>query len=447
MTAPLLIQNALIPDFETMTLAPGEIKISGGRIERVGPAVGREGGEELLDAGGMLCLPAFVDCHTHLVQSLQKGMLDDLNITDWLVGMLGTQSALTDEQWYWGVMLGLAQGLRFGVTTFHEMTYYPHIDAAVQAYLDAGARVTFGLGATDIAENEKIPVLGIDAALRQAEDIYTRYHAQGGGLIRTAVAPQGLPACSAELMREMKAFARERDLTFHTHLAEGKRETESVRHRTGYGEGEALFRLGVLDERTVLAHSIWLSQEEIGLIAQSGATVAYCPSTNMKLSDGTAPIAAMAAADVNVALGCDGEASSSNRDIIREARTGAYLQKVATLDPAVLSTRQLYAMMSENGAKPLGYPGLGRLESGAVADLVLVDMDDISLLNPRACLSNLLFAGSGFQVDTVLVEGRVRLRKKQFTDLDADKIRFEAERVFGALYPCQRGDRPCRKAT
>ena len=129
-------------------------------------------------------------------------------------------------------LLGLLQGLRFGVTTFHDMIQYPWVDAAAEAYNRAGLRVVMGLGATDVAENEKTYMVGLDNSLRQAEDIYTRFHNTNGGLIRTDVAPLGLPACSKELMQALKAFSRDRGLTFHTHLAEGRMETEQIRART-----------------------------------------------------------------------------------------------------------------------------------------------------------------------------------------------------------------------
>ena len=151
----------------------------------------------------------------------------------------------------------------------------------------------------------------MDECLRQAEELYHKWH--GRGLLRTAAVPQGRPACTPELMRALKQFARERGLLYHTHLAEGKAETERIRAWTGRGEADELAHLGVLDESTILAHSIWLTQEEITLLAQSHAVVAHCPSTNMKLSDGAPPIAELLASGARVGFGCDGEASSANR--------------------------------------------------------------------------------------------------------------------------------------
>ena len=341
----LLIKNALLPDFDTLITTPSDLLIENGRFTAIAPQLTADC--ETLDARGMLLLPGMADIHTHMVQSLTKGPLDDLNITQWLQKMLAAQWSLTEEEWYYGVLLGCLQSLRYGVTAINEMTYFPHIDAVVQAYQDAGIRATFGIGATDIAENEQTKVTSVDECLTQAEYLYDRWH--GKGLLRTAAVPQGRPACTAELMVALKRFARERGLVYHTHLAEGKAETDRVRAWTGRGEAEELAYLGVLDENTILAHSIWLSDAEIELLAQTKAVVAHCPSTNMKLSDGAPRIAQMLQAGVRVGFGCDGEASSANRDLLREARHGSYLQKVLTLDPTVLPAGQCYRMLTETG--------------------------------------------------------------------------------------------------
>lgn len=163
----LLIRNVLLPDFASLTTAPADVLIDGGRFADIAPRLPADCAS--VDGRGRLMLPGMADLHTHMVQSLTKGPLDDLNITQWLKKMLAVQWSLTDEEWYWGVLLGCLESLRCGVTAINEMTYFPHIDAVVQAYQDAGIRATFGVGATDIAENEVTRVTSVDDCLRQAE--------------------------------------------------------------------------------------------------------------------------------------------------------------------------------------------------------------------------------------------------------------------------------------
>lgn len=423
----LLIQNVLKPDFATLLCERCDVLIDNGQFVSFAPNQSCEQAQ-VVDGQGMLLLPAMADTHTHMVQSLTKGPLDDLNITDWLKKMLKVQWSLTEEEWYYGVLLGCLQALRCGVTAINEMTYFPQIDAVAKAYQDAGLRVTFGIGSTDIAENPQVQVISLEENLRRADYIYQTYH--GKGLLRTSVAPQGRPANTPELMRAMKRFADERGLIFHTHLAEGKFETDKVREWTGRGEVEELAHLGVLDRHTVLAHVIWISDDEISLLADSGATVAHCPSTNMKLSDGIPPIAKMRERGVRVAFGCDGEASSANRDLLREARHGSFLQKAATLDPTVLPAQACYEMLTVNGAEALGYSDLGRLEAGALADFSLVRTDSLFTTNRKRILNNLLFAGSGELVDSVFVAGKPILRGGQFVHHDLKQILQKCESIL-----------------
>lgn len=425
----LLIKNALLPDFDTLTAAPADALIENGVFAQLAPGLSFDC--ETLDAQGMLLLPGMADIHTHMVQSLTKGPLDGLNITQWLQKMLAAQWSFGEEEWYYGVLLGCLQSLRFGVTAINEMTYFPHIDAVVQAYQDAGLRVTFGIGATDIAENPQTKSLSVEENLRRAEQLYDRWH--GKGLLRTAAVPQGRPACTPELMVALKRFASERGLIYHTHLAEGRAETERVRQWTGRGEAEELAHLGVLDENTILAHSIWLSDGEISLLAKTKSVVAHCPSTNMKLSDGIPPIAKMLAGGVRVGFGCDGEASSANRDLLREAQQGSFLQKVHTLDATVLPAGQCYKMLTEVGMRALGYADLGRLTVGSRADFSLVRTDDLRTTNRRRILTNLLYAGSGSQVDSVFIDGKPLLRGRQFLHHDLGQVLSRCEQILERL--------------
>lgn len=427
----LLLRDVLRPDFDTLETRKTDVLIEDGRFVRFAPQIA-DHAARVVEGGGRLLLPAMVDTHTHMVQSLTKGPLDDLNITQWLTRMLRVQWSLNEEEWYWGVLLGCLQALRCGVTAINEMTYWPHIDAVAQAYMDCGIRATFGIGSTDIAENAQVKVIPLAENLRRAAAIYERYH--GKGRLRTSVAPQGRPACTPELMRAMKDFARERGLIFHTHLAEGKAETQVVRAWTGRGEAEELDRLGVLDEDTMLAHVIWISEAEIDLLAARGAWVAHCPSTNMKLSDGIAPVARMLARGCHVAFGCDGEASSANRDLLREARHGSFLQKATTLDPTVLPAGQCYRMLTQDGARALGYRDLGRLEAGCLADFSLVRAEGLFTTNRARLLTNLLYAGDAAgQIDAVYIEGRPVVQDGALLGFSLPEVLAKCEEILARV--------------
>lgn len=429
-----LIRDCELADLETFTTRRAQILIGGNRIEKIGKTLTPPPGCEVIEAQGMLALPSFADCHSHLTQTFMKGPLDDYPITSWLVKLFAVEGIMSEEENYYSCLLGCLTALRCGTTAINDMAKWPLLDSTIEAVRDSRIRATIGVTIADVAENEAMPLVSIDEALRRTEAVCDRVR-QDRGRLRASAAPVGLPACSGEMVRSLKLFAKEKGLILHTHLAEGRKETEMVRKRFGLaGEAEALYECGALDPNTLLAHSIWLSDHELDLLRETGAHPVHCPSTNLKISDGMPPIAEMVKKGIAVTLGCDGEASSSNRDMIREGRLAAYLQKGRTLDAAVLPAAEVYRMMTINGMRALGYEDLGELREGYTADLILVDMDhDLSLLNPSYRLNNFLYAANGQAVDSVFLDGELLVRKGRFTFVDEEAVMAGARRAVESL--------------
>ena len=420
-----LIKNADIGNLDDLSTQSKDIYIEDGYFKKIGKIDAREcPGATIIDAHNMLALPGFVDCHSHTYQTFIKGPLDDLVITEWLVRLFTFEEDMNDEDYYYATLLSCLSALRFGTTTINEMGGYSHMDATLKAFEDAGIRVTFGISTTDIPENDVTPLISVDEALKLSQEVYEKVHGRNNGLMKASVAPAGLPAVSKEMAVSLKRFANERGLIYHTHLGEGKMETENVARAYGTnGEAEALEMIGVLDEHTLLAHSIWLSDHEIDIIKETKAVPVHCPNTNMKISDGIPKIAQMLSKGIPVAMGCDGEASSGTKDMIREGKAGSYLQKAITLDPTVMDASTTFKMMTINGAKALGYEDLGEIKEGNQADLILVNMeDDFSLTDRDHRIGNLLYAGTGHAVDTVFVKGQLKLRNKHIQGFDEQFI-------------------------
>ena len=429
-----LLKNCDIANFDTLKTERNDILLVDDRIAKIAPHIDSDGTETVIDANGKLALPAFVDCHSHAAQSFLKGWMDDYPITDWLVRLFTIEDMMDEEDVYYATMLTCLQAMRFGTTTINEMAGYEIADASIQAFLDAGMRVTYGSGNhSDVAENEKTPIKTIDQCLRETDELYSKYHGKDG-LVSISAAPAGLPAGTKELFQALKAYCREKDLTFHCHLAEGKKETIVVNNREGMWEGECLYEFGILDERTMMAHSIWLEDYELDLIKKAGANPIHCPCTNMKISDGVPKIHQMLERGINVTIGTDGEASSSNRDMIREARAGAYLQKGVTLVPTAMDLGTTYKMMTVNGARALGHKDLGEIKEGNKADLILVETrGDVTLTNQNTRLSNLLYCGTGYAVDTVFANGRMTVQGGIFLNVNADRILAKCEELLDRL--------------
>ena len=418
-----LIKNCRLANFETMETLAKQILIEEDKISQIADEIEIPLQCEIIDAKGMIAMPSFADCHSHLTQTFLKGPMDDYPITKWLVRLFRIEPQMTEEENYYSCLFGALSALRCGTTVLNDMAGWRLIDSTIQAVRDSGIRATIGVSTTDIAENSLTHIYTIDQSLRISEEVYKKVHNVDGKL-KASVAPAGLPACSKDMVMNLKKFADSRDIIFHTHLGEGKMETENVMKMYGLaGEAEALYEFGILGPKTMLAHSIWLSDYELDIIKETGANPVHCPCTKTKISDGIPRIYEMLKRGINVTIGCDGEASSSNRDMIREARMAAYLQKGITLDPTVLDARTVYKMMTSNGMKALGYNGLGELKEGAVADFILVDMkSDISYFNPGYELNNFLYAGDGHCVDTVFINGQPKLRGGKFTFIDEQEL-------------------------
>ena len=429
-----LIKNADVADFETLETETKDILIDNGRFAKIADRI-EEDDAEVIDAGHMLALPGFVDCHTHMAQSFIKGPLDDLPITDWLIRLFEIDAMMDREIYYYATLLGCLQSLRFGTTCINEMGDTARIDVQIEALEAAGIRATYGVSTTDIPENDATPILSIEESLAIHQKVYDRVHEKSNGLIKASAAPAGLPAVSKDLAKACKKFTDEHDTIYHTHLGEGKTETENVARTYGLGgEGEALYSIGVLDKNVLLAHSIWISDKEIDMIKEKGAIPVYCPSTNLKISDGIPKIAQMLEKGIPVCFGCDGEASSSNRDMIREARLGAYLQKGTTLIPTVLDASTVFKMMTINGAKALGYDDLGLIKEGYLADMILIDTaNDQALTDTEHRVSNLLYCADGHNVDTVFVNGVLKLKDKKLVDFDEKQIIDKCNKLISKL--------------
>ena len=286
------IKNCEIADFGTMKAVPGEILIDGNRISRIAAKIEPKetDGATVIDAKGMLAMPSFIDTHTHIAQTFLKGPLDDYPITKWLVRMFALEGIMNDEEKYYSSLLGCLSSLRFGTTLVNDMGGWDFIDTDLQAIEDSGIRATYGISYTDIAENERTPIITLDEAMMRAESTYKKAQGRGHGLVRASVAPAGLPATSKMLAQNLKRFADEKGIVYHTHLGEGKKETEDVMRMYGLrGEGEALYEFGLLDKNTLLAHSIWLKDFELDMIKETGAVPVHCPNTNISKRQALSP--------------------------------------------------------------------------------------------------------------------------------------------------------------
>jgi len=397
-----------------------------GTIVALGPGVGPEPGDEVLDGSGHLLLPGLVNGHTHAAMTLFRGYGSDLRLMDWLERRIWPAEAkLTDEDVYWGTRLACVEMIRTGTVRFWDMYWEPA--AVARAVDDAGLRATVGLPLVDGMDPER------GREVRAAGAAALDELADAGPRVSAAVTPHSIYAVSAETLAWAAAQAEARDLPIHLHFLEVEDETTGCLER--YGERPAAFldRLGVLGPRTLLAHGVWMEDPEIELIAARGCSVVTNPVSNLKLAVGRIfPYHAVRARGIPVALGTDGASSNNSLDLVADVKFLALLQKHAQGDPAALPAGEAWGVATGALAPMLGCHGL---EVGMPADFLLARAAAPELA-PGAAITNLVYAASGSVIDTTVVGGRVLMRDGVIEgEAEVRAKAVDAARRLGVLDP------------
>ena len=355
----------------------------------------------VVSAAGRLILPGLVQVHVHLVQTLFRGLADDLALLDWLrTRIWPLERAHDHDSVYWSARLGLTELLLGGTTAILDMATVNHTDAVFEAAAEVGMRAFIGKAMMD-RDNEAGLGEATARSLESSVALRDRWHQKGR--LRYAFAPRFVPSCSEGLLREVAAEARRRGCLIHTHASENTDEVALVRQLTGRDNVRYLDDVGLTGPDVVLAHCIHLTPDEEALLARSRTVVAHCPSSNLKLASGVARIPELLAAGVRVGIGADGAPCNNRMDAFTELRSAALMQKVR-LGAASLPASVALGLMTSAGADALGLD-TGALEVGRPADLVLLDADAPSVWgggDPRAAV---VYAHSPGTVREVWIEG------------------------------------------
>jgi 5-methylthioadenosine/S-adenosylhomocysteine deaminase len=349
-----------------------DLLIEDGRIVSLQPTGGPvPDGTAVIEAAGKIIMPGLVQAHVHLVQSLFRGMADDLALLDWLrTRIWPLERAHDEESAYWSARLGLTEMLLGGTTAILDMATVRHTDAVFQAAAEAGLHAFIGNAMMD-RDNEAGLGASTEDNLAEAERLRLRWH--GKDKLRFAYAPRFVPSCSDELLSEVGRQARLHGCIVHTHASENRDEVALVRELTGRDNIIHLHELGISGPHVALAHCIHLTREEEHLLATTQTTVIHCPGSNAKLASGLARVPELRAAGVRVALGADGAPCNNRLDAFAEMRLAALLQK-PRLGAEVMTASDVLNMATVAGAEALGLSA-GQLAPGRDADLVLLDPD------------------------------------------------------------------------
>ncbi|ELZ09064.1 5'-deoxyadenosine deaminase [Natrialba aegyptia] len=377
-------------------------------------------------------VPGTVGGHVHSVQSLGRGIADDTELLEWLSEyVLPMEASLSADGMRAAAELGYLELIESGTTTCIDHLSVAHADEAFEAAREFGIRGRLGKVLMD-KDSPAGLLEDTDAALEESERLIQRYHGVDDGRIQYAVTPRFAVSCTEACLRGARELADAYEgVTIHTHASENRGEIETVEDETGKRNIHWLDEVGLTGEDVVLAHCVWTNEEEREVLAETGTNVTYCPSSNMKLASGIAPVLDYLDRGINVALGNDGPPCNNTLDPFTEMRQASLLQKVDHLDSEALPAKTVFEMATVNGAQAAGFDRVGKLREGWKADIVGLETDITRATPLHDVLSHLTFAAHGDDVQFTMVDGKVLMQDGEVLVADADAIRDRA-REFAA---------------
>ena len=374
--------------------------------------------------------PGLVGAHIHSVQSLGRGIADDAALLEWLFDyVLPMEASLSAEEMRVAAELGYLELVESGTTTVIDHLSVNHAEEAFEAAIDAGIRGRLGKVLMDTDSPDGL-LESTTEALSASETLIQRYHQGGPDRIRYAVTPRFAVTCTEACLRGSRKLAERYDgVTIHTHASENREEIETVEADTGMRNIEWLHEVGLTGPDVTLAHCVYTNDRERELLAETGTNVTYCPSSNMKLASGIAPIVDYLDRGITVALGNDGPPCNNTLDPFTEMRQASLLQKVDTLDPTTVPAEILVRMATVNGARAAGFDRVGELKPGWKADVIGLRTDHTRATPLHDVRSHLVFSAHGDDVAFTMIDGEVCYRDGEHTRVDADRIREDAQAI------------------
>jgi 5-methylthioadenosine/S-adenosylhomocysteine deaminase len=435
MEKTILIKNGTLLTMDRDdSVVTGDLLIRGPRIASIGAAI--DAADVVIDAGGCAVLPGFVQTHVHLCQTLFRGAADDLALIDWLKKRVWPMEAAHNRKSARAsARLGVAEMIKGGTTCALTMETVNHTLEAFRVVEETGFRATIGKCMMD--KGDDVPDAlheETESSIRESLALLDEWHGRAEGRIRYCFAPRFAVSCTRELLSKVAQLARQRGVMIHTHASENRTEIEMVERETGQRNITYLNSLGITGQHVALAHCVHLDDAELEILASTGTHVAHCPSSNLKLGSGIAPIKEMLERGISVSLGADGAPCNNRLDMFTEMRTATLLQKVSH-GAETLPAQRALRLATIDGARALGLEQeIGSLEAGKRADVMIVNLDCLhSSPRPADITSAIVYSTQASDAQTVIIDGRVVMRDRELLTMNEPEVIEEANRESNLL--------------
>jgi len=357
--------------------------------------------DNVIDVKGNLLMPGFVNTHAHTPMTLLRGIKDDANLQQWLFeNIIPYENKLTNEDIYWGEMLGIAESVRNGITAIEE-NYFYHTQSICRAIDRSGIRARINVGSKVIT----------DETYNCYQDFKSQYdtitNTTNSDRVNISVFAHSVYSTNEEKFYSILKFAKDYDLPLGIHLSETLKEVgDCTIANNGLTPPAYLEQIGYFDRPCLAAHCVHMDKDDLQILADYDVSVSTCPSSNIKLASGIAPVFAMQNKGINVTIGTDGVASNNCLDMFKEMFLVATLSKVSISDPSVVSAREVLSMATKNGAKAMGL-NVGEIKPGKQADLILVNINQPHFYPQENLLSHLVYSARGSDVYFTMVNGKI----------------------------------------
>ena len=417
---------AVLEKGDGLAVEETSIYIENDTITDIGDA-GRSA-DTVIDGRNKLAIPGLINNHTHAYMTLFRNYADDLPFSRWLFDkILPAEDGLAPGDSYWGTMLGIMEMIKTGTTCFTDM--YIYINETSRAVDETGIRACLSRGLVGSGYDE-----GGRRRLNEAKSEIEYWKGKANDRISFIAAPHAPYSCDDRFLLKVMDFAKENNLGINIHLSESRNETAEIYDKYKCTPTELLDRLGVFELNTLAAHCVYLTDTDIDILADKRVNVVTCPVSNLKLGNGTAPIAKLAERGVNVCLGTDGAASNNTLNMFKELQFVTLIHKGKEEKADVISAEEGLRFATSNAAKALGLGDrIGKIKTGYKADIAILDIDKPQYYPRNNLLSALAYSTCGDEVSTVIVDGKILMKDNEFMTIDSEKVKYNINKIADRL--------------
>lgn len=392
------------------------------RIVYVGDCMPRGDFGDIRDGEGKLLMPAFHNAHGHSPMALLRGYAENMKLQDWLfTKVFPFEDKLDSNAVYWGTLLTMAEGMRFGIVSHSDMYYF--LDDMVRATDESGMKANISRAITEFGDGDPWETV----RLKEMKDTYERLDGAADGRVKIDISIHAEYTNSLRAMHAVADYCNQVGAINHIHISETQSEHEECKVKYGKTPVKLMNDIGAFDSKALAAHCVWVEDEDMDILKEKGVSVATNPMSNMKLASGIANVPEMLRRGINVAIGTDSVASNNSLNFFEEMKMFAIAPKIRFNDPTLITPKQTLYAATRAGALAQGREDAGLVKEGFKADLIMIDLEQPNMYPVHDLMNNLVYSASGTDIVMTMSDGRIVYENGEYKTLDIEKTMFEAQ--------------------